>query len=114
MAAGCRLIIPSLGALPETTAGYARIYPSNPNAEDHARVFSENLTAEMGTPWGGEPELSLRQQSHYATVYDWRCRADEWRRLIDSICDQESCIDAAVHVKTASVNQPPPVKSSRG
>jgi len=84
MAAGCRLIIPSLGALPETTAGYARIYPSNPNAEDHARVFSENLMAEMATPWGGEPELSLRQESHCAVVYDWRCRADEWRRLIDS------------------------------
>ena len=114
MAAGCRVIVPSLGALPETTGGYARIYPSNPNAEDHARVFSENLMAEMATPWGGEPELSLRQQSHCATVYDWRCRADEWRRLIDFICDQKSCIDAAVHVKTASLNQPPPVKSSRG
>lgn len=41
-------------------------------------------------------------------------RANEWRRLIDSICDQVSCIDAAVRVKAASLNQPPPVKSSRG
>jgi hypothetical protein len=46
--------------------------------------------------------------------YSLLCRANEWRRLIDSICDQESCIDAAVHVKAASLNQPPPVKSSRG
>ena len=45
MAAGCRLIIPSLGALPETTAGYARIYPSNPNAEEHVATFSENLAS---------------------------------------------------------------------
>ena len=79
MAAGCRVIIPSLGALPETTGGYARIYPSNPNAEEHAKVFSENLAAELETAWAGEPELSLAQQSHCATVYNWVRRLSEWR-----------------------------------
>ena len=47
MAAGCRVIVPSLGALPETTGGYARIYPSNPERQEHAAVFSENLAAEL-------------------------------------------------------------------
>ena len=88
MAAGCRLIVPSLGALPETTAGYARIYPSNPNAEAHVATFSENLVAEMATPWGGEPELSLRQQSHCAAAYDWTQRLREWRQLIRYTCNQ--------------------------
>ena len=88
MAAGCRLIIPSLGALPETTAGYARIYPSIPDAEQHVTAFSENLTAELATPWGGDPELSLRQQAHCAAVYNWSGRLREWRQLIQWTCNQ--------------------------
>jgi glycosyltransferase involved in cell wall biosynthesis len=88
MAAGCRLIVPSLGALPETTAGYARIYPSTPNAEEHVKIFSENLAAELATPWSGKPELSLRQQTHCATVYDWPRRLHEWRQLIKQTCQE--------------------------
>ncbi|MEW6629993.1 MAG: glycosyltransferase family 4 protein, partial [Pseudomonadota bacterium] len=82
MAAGCRVIVPSLGALPETTAGYARVYPYNPNAVEHAVTFSETLADELKTPWGGEPSLSLSQQAHCAAVYDWPRRLREWRQLI--------------------------------
>jgi glycosyltransferase involved in cell wall biosynthesis len=90
MAAGCRLIIPSLGALPETTAGYARIYPSNPNAEEHVTIFSENLAAELATPWAGNPGLSLSQQAYCAAVYDWPGRLREWRQLIQWTCNQRN------------------------
>jgi hypothetical protein len=82
------VIIASLGALPETTGGYARIYPSNPNAEEHAKAFSENLAAELETAWAGEPELSLAQQSHCATVCNWVRRLSEWRELIRWTRDQ--------------------------
>ena len=88
MAAGCRVIVPSLGALPETTGGYARIYPYNPNAEQHVATFSENLAAEMAMPWAGEPELSLSQQAHCRAVYDWPRRLREWRQLIRRLADQ--------------------------
>ena len=94
MAAGCRVIVPSLGALPETTGGYARIYPSNPNAEEHVATFSENLAAELATPWAGEPELSLSQQAHCAVVYDWPRRLREWRQLIQWTCDQTNRSEA--------------------
>ncbi|TGU53169.1 glycosyltransferase [Mesorhizobium sp. M00.F.Ca.ET.186.01.1.1] len=85
MAAGCRIIVPSLGALPETTAGYARVYPFNPNAQEHAVTFSENLADELETPWGGQPGLSLSQQAHCAAVYDWPQRLREWRQLIQRL-----------------------------
>jgi len=88
MAAGCRVIIPSLGALPETTCGYARIYPSNPDADEHAAIFSENLAAELSQPWAGEPALSLTQQVHCAAVHDWNRRLGEWRQLIQWACDR--------------------------
>jgi len=101
MAAGCRVIIPSLGALAETTGGYARIYPSNPNAEEHAATFSENFAAEMATPWAGEPELSISQQAHCAAVYGWPGRLHEWRQLIRWTCGQTSQSEAELCMKTA-------------
>src|SRR5262249_38882216 len=79
MGAGCRVIVPSLGALPETTAGYARVYPSNPRADEHAVRFSEILSDELATPWGGQFGLALCQQAHCAAVYGWQRRLDEWR-----------------------------------
>ena len=47
MAAGCRVIVPSLGALPETTAGYARVYPNDPDPNAHAKAFADILADEM-------------------------------------------------------------------
>jgi len=89
MAAGCRLIIPSLGALPETTGGYARIYPWSPDAGQHASIFSENLAAELENPWAGDPELSIAQQTHCAAVFDWTRRVPEWRHLIRQLCSNK-------------------------
>ena len=91
MAAGCRVIVPSLGALPETTGGYARIYPWNPNEDEHAATFSEVLADEMAAPWAGDPELSMRQQAYCADVFDWPRCLGEWRRLIRWTCDQPGC-----------------------
>jgi hypothetical protein len=87
MAAGCRLIVPSLGALPETTAGYARIYPSSDRAEADVAAFVENLSAELAAPWDGDPGLSLSQQAHCGAVYDWQRRLPEWRLLIHRVCN---------------------------
>jgi glycosyltransferase involved in cell wall biosynthesis/tetratricopeptide (TPR) repeat protein len=86
MAAGCRVIVPSLGALPETTCGYARVYPWNSDADSHAAALTEVLADEMTGPWTGAPELSTAQQRHCAAVYDWRRREHAWRQLIGSLC----------------------------
>ncbi len=95
MASGCRVIVPSLGALPETTGGYARVYPWNPDAHEQAATFSEILADEMTTPWAGSPELSLTQQSHCAAVYSWPRRLREWQLLIRSVCDPTSRAETA-------------------
>ncbi len=82
MAEGCRVIVPSLGALPETTSGYARIYPWNPNRDEHAVVFADVLRAEMSEPWDGNPEMSELQQAHCAAVFGLTRCVREWRELI--------------------------------
>jgi LPS sulfotransferase NodH/glycosyltransferase involved in cell wall biosynthesis len=86
MAAGCRVIAPSLGALPETTAGYGRIYAASRDAEHHAKTFSRVLADELDSPWGGDFTLSLAQQAHCAATYSWPSRLAEWEHLIDTLC----------------------------
>lgn len=94
MAAGCRVIVPSLGALPETTCGYAHIYASSSDAAIHALSFSNALQREFERPWCGASEMALMQQRHCAAVYDWRRLIEEWRQLIDSVCDKSSRMHA--------------------
>lgn len=85
MMAGCRIIAPSLGALPETTCGYANIYPSNPEPAAHARVFADAISRELVSPWAGNVALATLQQSHCAAIYGWDHRVAEWKRLINSV-----------------------------
>jgi hypothetical protein len=67
---------------------------SSSNVEEHVVTFSKNLAAEMATPWDGEPELSLSQQTHCAAVYGWPRRLREWRQVIRWVCDQSSRSEA--------------------
>ena len=86
MAAGCRVIVPSLGALPETTGGYARVYPNELDANRHAEVFANVLAYEISNPWAGATDLSMAQQRYCAETFDWDHRAREWRQLIAGLC----------------------------
>jgi glycosyltransferase involved in cell wall biosynthesis len=85
MASGCRVIAPFIGALPETTAGYARMYPWNADESAHAATFARVLASEMAQPWNGDPELAEAEQRHCAAAYDWARRDYEWRRLIEEV-----------------------------
>jgi len=84
MAAGCRVIAPSLGALPETAHGFARLYPWSAEGGAHATTFADVLADELVKPWAGEPERALEQERYCADAYDWASRVDEWRRLLAS------------------------------
>ncbi len=85
MAAGCRVIVPTLGALPETTHGFARTYPWTADESAHVSAFADALAEELDAPWAGEPERALEQQRYCAAAYDWASRADEWRRFIATL-----------------------------
>ena len=83
MAAGCRVICPSFGALPETTGKFARLYPFLSDPADHAKLFAQVLAEEILHPWGGKPELSGQQQNYVRGKYDWSVRVAEWEAFID-------------------------------
>jgi glycosyltransferase involved in cell wall biosynthesis len=82
MAAGCRVIVPAFGALPETTAGYAHLYPWSSNEEEHLRNFTCALQSELQDPWRGRPELVSRQQEYCRDMYSWDIRSREWEEAI--------------------------------
>ncbi len=88
MAAGCRVIVPSLGALPETTGGYALVYPWVEDGNEHASNFSKLIANEFEQPWEGKAELSLAQQYHCKEFFDWPHRAHQWRDLLQSLSNR--------------------------
>ena len=82
MAAGCRVILPSYGALPETASGYARVYPWSADPREHSAIFAGALAEEIAKPWRGRPDTAIVQQAHCATVFAWSRCLDEWRAVI--------------------------------
>ena len=82
MAAGCRVIVPAFGALPETTGGYARLYTASVEHGRHVATFAEALGEELASPWRGRPDNALAQQTHCATVFAWSRCLEEWLELI--------------------------------
>ena len=114
MAAGCRVICPELGALPETTAGFARLYPLPPDRDAHVGAFVEVLADELAEPWQGQVNLGGDQQAYCRASYDWAARTDEWQRLIadlrDSVSDDingrlsdSACVPAVARNETPTV-----------
>jgi glycosyltransferase involved in cell wall biosynthesis len=81
MASGCRIVTTALGALPETTAGFARLIPFGSNGScDMPRFVSETVAA-LREMQSGDPavEASLRQQvEHIRENATWAVRAGLW------------------------------------
>ena len=82
MSVGCRVICSSLGALPETTAGFAKIYPYQSNKENHIKIFADVLKQELNNPWDNRTHLSWEQQIYCQIFYDWDNRSNEWKMFL--------------------------------
>ncbi|AWN48661.1 glycosyl transferase [Methylobacterium terrae] len=83
LAAGCRVICPDLGALPEAAGAFGRTYPFEPDPAAHAEVFAGLLAQEIADPWGGRPEIAAEQQAAMRRLYDWPVRVAEWHRFLE-------------------------------
>lgn len=89
MASGCRIVTTALGALPETTAGFARLVPFGPNqAFDMPQFIGETVTA-LREVQSGDPavEASLRRQvEHIQENATWAVRAGLWVDWLGDVC----------------------------
>ncbi len=86
ISAGLRVVCSSLGALPETTEGWARMYPGTLDRNHHVDVFTNILEQEIeAVREGVYDEQSKLQSEVYAPAWSWDERIYEWEDFLDSI-----------------------------
>lgn len=80
LAAGCRVVSTAQGALPETSAGFARLLPPQ-SYEAYTLAFLEALSEEI-TIWQKTPQMQLNQSwaqiAHVVAHHDWAQLAQRW------------------------------------
>lgn len=90
LSSGLRVITSNLGALPETTEGWARIYPYLVNNELHSIKFSKILFEEINKLKRGELKNQLRLQKEiYFSNWNWNERIKEWINFLDTLIPKE-------------------------
>lgn len=93
MSAGCAIVCPNYGALPETTANYAFMYQMHENSNVHANIFA-NALANVVDLWQKDTDnvkARLQFQKMYAdNFYSWNSRVHEWDALIRGVLRNET------------------------
>lgn len=90
LSAGLRVVTSNLGALPETTEGWARIYPYLMNKDLHAQLFASVLKEEIEKIKTGELDTHLELQKQvYSDRWSWDQRIKEWADFLDTIPAKE-------------------------
>jgi glycosyltransferase involved in cell wall biosynthesis len=85
LSCGLRVVCPNLGALPETTEGWARIYPYLANKKLHALFFAGILEEEIKKIKNGDLDSHLELQKQvYAPRWNWNQRIEEWKNFLNT------------------------------
>lgn len=88
LCAGLRVVTSNLGALPETTEGWARLYPYLANPDLHAEAFAKILGDEIELIRENKLQEHLTNQVNtYTSRWGWDYRITEWINLL-SLIDQ--------------------------
>ena len=86
MSSGCLSVIPNFGALPETSANFARMYGYQEDKTIHAEVHANVLKKAIENFWIKETQTHLqRQVDYFHNFYNWESRISEWEKLLKSI-----------------------------
>lgn len=88
MASGCRVVTSALGALPETTAGFARLISVAQNGGEYLSQFVEQVAQLLveSRDRGNESEQFLRSQVAYVNSNaTWDIRAGQWVQWLQSL-----------------------------
>jgi len=90
MASGCRIVTTAQGALPETTAGFARLVSFESNRSFNSQRFVDQTVDAIREVQSGDPavEASLRRQVDYIRENaTWAVRAAQWSEWLGDVCE---------------------------
>ena len=86
LCAGLRVVTSNLGALPETTEGWARMYPFLTNPDLHVKEFTQILEQEIEAIRNGSLDQHLQEQAEtYSKRWNWDYRETEWIKYLDEL-----------------------------
>jgi glycosyltransferase involved in cell wall biosynthesis len=86
MSAGCHIVCPNYGALPETCANFAHMYQWSQDVNQHANMFARWLVNAIELSEKERFDDRLKFQKAYAdTLYNWDVRTLQWSAVLQNI-----------------------------
>ena len=86
MSAGCIVVCPNLGVLPETCANFAWMYGFVQDKTEHARKFAYVLKDAINNFWEPPVQAGLAfQKQYYDMHYDIETTAKQWTMMLETI-----------------------------
>lgn len=86
LSAGLKVVCSNIGALPETTEGWADMYPFIKENDKHAAEFAKILKNTVVKYKNGEYKDQLKEQvSMYAPKWSWDKRIEEWNTFLNDV-----------------------------
>ena len=89
MASGCMIVSSELGALPETTAGYAKLLKESPGSPEYEAAFIDRVVQSIEDVTGGDRESvekHLQEQVAYCReTYRWEAKVEKWIQWLEKM-----------------------------
>ena len=86
MSAGCIVVCPNLGVLPETCANFAWMYGFVQDKTEHARKFAYVLKDAINNFWESPVQAGIAfQKQYYDMHYDIETTAKQWTMMLETI-----------------------------
>jgi len=90
LSAGLRVVTSNIGALPETTEGWARMYPYLMDKDRHAEMFAQVLGEEIEKIREGKLDYELNLQLNtYTPRWSWDQRIKEWTNFLSTLHQEQ-------------------------
>jgi glycosyltransferase involved in cell wall biosynthesis len=97
LAAGCKVVTTSFGALPETCGVWADYIPASAKMVDR---YTDLLNRAIDTFWEDETQLKLLDQvDHYNRYWTWDYRLKQWDKFFKEIRNGRK-VDSESHIQT--------------